>query len=362
MRVGDERRRRAPPCRSRPARRAATPALTSAAIIRPFQSASTLSSRPGPDALARAPASSMRAQRRRAAVSSSVACAASALSRLRMLWPSKLPSGGHVVMLREECGIVGAQDLTDLGQRPDVELALLAFGIGIERGRRTRPPAWSSRARASRRSRARALRIERLAGARMREREQLRAAARCRRASSRNAAPASARRPNSARSRRRDGRRCRPRRCGRASARRGRRSAAGRRCAGRRATDSSNIEACGNFGAPRDAAVDRVDQRRAMPPRDVVELGAAPIDDRALPAARVCGQPLHQRLAVLLDPVRLLAEQARDLAQHIDEGRPAVARGLSGNRCRPRPARRPDVRNMVSGQPPCSPSRCSADM
>ena len=48
-----------------------------------------------------------------------------------------------------------------------------------------------------------------------------------------------------------------------------------------------------------------------------------------LPAGRAwLGEPLHQRVAVLADLVRLLAKQPRNLAQHVDEGRPAVARGL----------------------------------
>ncbi len=44
-------------------------------------------------------------------------------------------------------------------------------------------------------------------------------------------------------------------------------------------------------------------------------------------AARRGGEPLHQRRAVLFDLLRLVTEQPRDLAQHVDKGRFAVARG-----------------------------------
>ena len=67
-----------------------TPALASAAIISPFQSASTLSSSPGRTRPSRASqqicrAASLAALHRRR-------CAVPRLSRLRILWPSKLPS------------------------------------------------------------------------------------------------------------------------------------------------------------------------------------------------------------------------------------------------------------------------------
>ena len=67
-------------------------------------------------------------------------------------------------------------------------------------------------------------------------------------------------------------------------------------------------------------------ERAADLARDLVELGRA--DRDAAVRMRPLGQPLHQRVAVLPDLRRLLAEQPRDLAQHVDEGRPAVARGL----------------------------------
>ena len=67
----------------------ATPALTSAAIISPFQSASTLSSSPGRTrSLAHAAGSCATAR----AGLVGRRCASLFASRLRILWPSKLPS------------------------------------------------------------------------------------------------------------------------------------------------------------------------------------------------------------------------------------------------------------------------------
>ena len=165
----------------------------------------------GPHPLAARTSSSL--ARSMASRASSSSLRGKLLSRLRILWPSKLPAVGHVVMLRKKRSILRAQHLDDLGLRPDVELALLAFRIGVERGARTRPPGVViSRASQPTVSRARCAE-QRIAGALRRRAPAAREAGRCRRASSRNAAPASARRPSSARSRRRDDRRCRPRRC-----------------------------------------------------------------------------------------------------------------------------------------------------
>ena len=180
-------------------------------------------------------------------------CAVSRLSRLRILWPSKLPPGAHVIMRGENRGIPRPAPLRSR-QRPDVELALLAFRIGIERsgegalrrGHLALEPADGLRARAARTADCRCA---------ARPAPAVPGAGRCRRASSRNAAPASARRPNSARSRRRDGRRCRPRSCARACARPSRRSAR-RRVRSPARQSNSRIAACGNFGAPRKPAVD----------------------------------------------------------------------------------------------------------
>src|SRR6516164_5806377 len=73
------------------------------------------------------------------------------------------------------------------------------------------------------------------------------------------------------------------------------------------------------------AAVDRIDHAGDLACR-AVELGHgdhdAPFGPRALREAR------HQRAAVLLHALRVLAEDALDLAQEIDEGRLSIARSL----------------------------------
>ena len=50
-----------------------------------------------------------------------------------MLWPSKFPAARHVVDLGEQARILGAERRLDLGERPHIELALLALAVGIER-------------------------------------------------------------------------------------------------------------------------------------------------------------------------------------------------------------------------------------
>jgi hypothetical protein len=60
-----------------------------------------------------------------------------------------------------------------------------------------------------------------------------------------------------------------------------------------------------------------------MPP-SAVQAGDA--DGGTAAALRCSGKPLHQRGAVLLDLVRLLAEETRNLTQHVDKARLAVAR------------------------------------
>ncbi len=240
----------------------ATPALARPAIIRPFQSASTLSSRPGRIRRARAASSFSRIG---ASSCSSSMLRGKCLSRLRIVCPSKLPSSGHVIVRSKFRSIVRAQHLVDLGQRPDVELALLAFRVGIERGaERAVRRGHLAREPADRLARAGA-RVGHWPSAAMRARAAP-AAARCRTASSRSAAPASARPPSSARTRRRGGRRCRPRTSARATARPPRNSA-GRRCAARRAREtpaSSAAEISARRACRR--APDR-SCRRSAPPR-----------------------------------------------------------------------------------------------
>ena len=93
--------------------------------------------------------------------------------------------------------------------------------------------------------------------------------------------------------------------------------------------------------------------------RDAIELGKADNDLAFRP--RTLGEARHQGVAIFADAVRLLAKQPRDFIQHVGEGRAAEARLFRKIRAAPhRLAGR--LRNIVSGQPPCSPSRCSAFM
>ena len=182
-------------------------AVTSAAIISPFQSARTLSSRPGRTRRARAASNFSR-------IGASLASSSMLRGKLEAIWnimPFEIALRGHVVMRSKKFGIVLAEQRRDLGERPDVELPLLAFRVGVERGAE-RPSGAGHAARATPRSRVRGCGIGHWPSA-GRPARAIRAAARCRRASSRSAARASSRRPSSARSRRRDDRRCRPRRC-----------------------------------------------------------------------------------------------------------------------------------------------------
>ena len=66
-----------------------------------------------------------------------------------------------------------------------------------------------------------------------------------------------------------------------------------------------------------------------MPPSCRAALSSSATPIVTVPGVRaVAGEPLHQRGAVVLDLLRLVAEQPRDLAQHVDKGRLAVARGV----------------------------------
>ena len=73
------------------------------------------------------------------------------------------------------------------------------------------------------------------------------------------------------------------------------------------------------------AAVDRVDHAGDLI-GGAVEFGCG--DNDASCGPRAFRQAGHERAAVLLDALRLLTEDALDLAQEIDEGGFAVARGL----------------------------------
>ena len=99
------------------------------------------------------------------------------------------------------------------------------------------------------------------------------------------------------------------------------------RLAGAQSGAPQELEQSGlrKFRRAAGAAVDRIDDAAELT-RGVVELGGADRDGAGLP--RGGGQPLHQRGAIVLDLLRLFAEQPGDLAQHVDEGGPAVARGF----------------------------------
>ena len=100
------------------------------------------------------------------------------------------------------------------------------------------------------------------------------------------------------------------------------RSSARRRCVHRRARGIRAASAFGNFGAPR------------MPPctgsTHAAELAGGAVelsvpDHDLMRGPRALRQPRHQGAAVLLDVLRLLAKDARHVAQHVDKARPAVA-------------------------------------
>ena len=229
--------------------------------------------------------------------------------------------GRDVVVPREERGLVLADGVLDLVERPDVELALLAFASRRRARRRTRRSSGRHLAREPLDGFLRARLNSGLPERCMRQRQQLEelrivvehllemrhqpalvdrvareaAAEMIVDAALADALERDARPP---------------------------RSSVARRCAALPATEIRAASHCGNFGAPR------------MPPctgsisppsccAALVEL-RRPDDDLAL-RRRGLRQPRHQRAAIVLDALRLLAEHARDFAQHVDEGRLAVA-------------------------------------
>jgi hypothetical protein len=79
------------------------------------------------------------------------------------------------------------------------------------------------------------------------------------------------------------------------------------------------------FRCSAGTAVDRIDDAAELA-RRVIELRGAEADRAGFLFGR--GEPRHQRHPVVFDLLRLVAEQPRDLAQHVNEGGLAVARGL----------------------------------
>ena len=89
--------------------------MASAAIISPFQSASTLSSKPGRMREARRASSFARIAASRASVVV-VAQARKSIDPIEDVVAFEIAFRRHVVDLGEELGVIGAQHLLDLGQ------------------------------------------------------------------------------------------------------------------------------------------------------------------------------------------------------------------------------------------------------
>ena len=124
---------------SQSSRRKTADALASAAIIRPFQSASTLSSQPGHTRLSRTAFSLVRSTASRcSSASPSKRRRAIAMEDVVML---PVATGGDVVGRAKERAVLGAQHGVDLGSRPR------------HRTCPRRLPNWRRRSRQSRRSR-----------------------------------------------------------------------------------------------------------------------------------------------------------------------------------------------------------------
>ena len=229
---------------------------------------------------------------------------------------------GHVVMLHKKRSIFRAQRLDDLGLRPDVELALLALRIGIQRGRK-RPALGGHLAPEPFHRLGGALAEQRLAAPAIGQRQHLqelgvvvehllemrhepalvdRIAREAAAEVVVDAALADA--------------------LERVLDQLEEALVAG---AQPRPPDQLVERRIGEFRRAAKPAVGRI-ERAADPLGQPVELGRA--DHHLALRPGLMRQPLHQGVAVLADFVRLLAKQPRNLAQHVGEGRPAVARGL----------------------------------
>ena len=235
----------------------------------------------------------------------------------------------YVVGAREELGITRAQDLFDLGARPHIELAFLAFGVGVE----------GSRERAVRRRHLAgepadgfvgALAIEIVAGAQMREREQLeKLGVVVEHLLEMRHQPALVDR-------------------------------VAREAAAEMVVDAAlahmgegeldELEEA-RLVAPLPGAPQKLEhralrkfRRAAEPTIDVIE-GATDrgrggvelvrADHHLAGGPRLRGERLHQRIAIVRDALRLVAEEPRDLLHDVDEPRPAVARDLRKIRAAP---------------------------
>ena len=237
----------------------------------------------------------------------------------------------HVIVPRKKLAVLDAELAHHLIVRPDIELALLAFGIGVERGGKRAVRARHLALEPFHRF-AGALAIERLAGLLVRERQKFeelgvvvehllemrREPALVDRVAGKAAAEvvvdaaladvverdldrSEEARPLLSLPRWRE-------RVGRGLRRPARQS-------------SSNRAACGNFGAPRVPPL----TGSIRPPSCSAALSSSAAPMTALPFGRaVVGEPRHQRCAVLLDLLRLFAEHPRALraARRRKPGRP----------------------------------------
>ncbi len=246
--------------------------------------------------------------------------------------------GGHVVLRSKERRILGAEHVFDLGERPDVELPLLALRIGVER-RRERALRGGHLAGKPRDRLGGALAEQRHAGHRVRHREQFQELrvvvehllevrhepALVDRVARKAAAevivdPALAdalERQQHAREKRR---------------RRGARLALLARCALARAPQQLEQRALRKLRRAAQAAMRGVDRARDAV-RHLVEVAQPDRDLAGRP--RLLGEPRHQGVAVLADALGLLAEHPRDFVQHIHESRAAEARLLGKIRAAP---------------------------
>src|SRR2546421_4740331 len=86
------------------------------------------------------------------------------------------------------------------------------------------------------------------------------------------------------------------------------------------------------FGRPAGAAVDWIEQAAELL-SGAIELRGA--DHHPALWARALGEPLHQGAAIVLDARGVVAEDARDVVQHIDEGGLSVATFLREIRAAP---------------------------
>ena len=254
----------------------------------------------------------------------------------------EIPLGGDVVVLREEGRIVRPDGVRDLLGRPDVELALLAFRVGVERGAE-RATLGGHLAREPLHSFPRAGLEQRIAGTPMRQRQQfekLRIVVEhllemrhqpalvdrvAREAAAEMVVDAALADPLERDLDCREVARPLPS----LPRLRGRVREGGSLPGPPQKFEQHRLR---EFRRAANAAVHGVDQAAELLRRAVELVGSD--DDLAFWRRRL-GQPAHQRAAVLLDALRLLAEYTRDFAQNVDEGRLAVAAGFRKIRAAP---------------------------